>query len=201
MAFWRTFVRAALAAAALVGTTGWAAWQDATSGRGAVQFLRSVDSGSGSYDSGLGVSLDVDAYRTENLGLRASLGYFQLEALRRDDAFGGPYRSDLNALYLSLGPMLRARGSFFSPYLTAGAGFYLTDYASFLELEIGSGARARAALTGGSLNLGLHGAGGFDLTLGGGFGLGAELSFTDVLSQGRNLELLGLHLGLDYHFE
>jgi outer membrane protein with beta-barrel domain len=178
-----------------------AEWQQGSSGRGAIQILRDVGSEDGSREHGLGLSLDLDAYQTEHLGLRASLGYFQLDGWRADDPFGGPYRSDLNALYLSLGPILRAPHSLVSPYVTAGAGFYLMDYSSFLELDVGGGARARAALTGGSLSLGLHGAGGLDINLGDGFGLGAELSFTDVLSQGRNLELLGLHLGLDYHFE
>jgi opacity protein-like surface antigen len=196
---WRALATA-LAVGALAPSLR-AEWQETTSARGAVQFFREL--GSGGLDggeTGLGLSLDLEAYRSDHFGLRASLGYFQLEAWRTESPFGGPHRSDIDGLYLSLGPILRAPG-LVSPYLTVGAGLYLTDYTSFLDLQVGGGARARVALAGGSLNLGLRGGGGLDLDLGDGFGLGAELSYSQVLSQGRNLELLGVHVGLDYRFE
>ena len=194
---------AALAAAFLLApSASLAEWEDTSFARGAVRILEDLgDSRSGSSGDGLGVSLDIDAYRFPGFGLRVSLGYFQLETLEADRPFGEPRRSDLNALYLSMGPILRARTSVVSPYLTGGAGLYLTDYDAFVEIEVGGGAFARTALCCGSLNLGLHGGAGLDVYVGGGFGLGAEVSYTNVLSQGENLQLLGVHLALDYEFD
>jgi hypothetical protein len=194
---WTTVVILLALALAAAPPAARAEWGDASFGRAAMHFVAGLGEDVG---DGLGVSLDLDAYVSEHFGLRGTVGYFQLEALRSQTRSGQPYASDLDAIHLGFGPILRYPGRIFSPFVTAGPGLYLTNYSGLFEFSVGGGGRLHAALDGGAINLGLRAGAGVDVYLGQGFGLGAELSYTNVLSHGRNLELVGVHLGLDYHF-
>ncbi len=166
--------------------------------RVSLERILSVEDGVGGAEKGLGISLDLDHYYRPSFGLRASLGYFQLDADPvRIMGEVVPESFDRDVFYLRMAPLVRLRKSRFAAYAGVGAGIYLSDFVTVIS--VGSGVRRlRTEVEGGSFSFGVHLEGGVDFDIGDRLLLGTSIVLGEILYQGENLTTVATRVSLGW---